>query len=148
MLTFVKSKVANNRIFFFILELKNIKFTTISIFSPFLCHEVRAWMPWMFVFWMLSLKPAFSPFFFIFIKRFFSSSSLSAIRLVSSAYLRSLIFLLVIVIPACEPSSPAFPVMYSAHKLNKPGDNTQFWYTPFSILNQFNIPCPVLIVSS
>ena len=39
------------------------------------------------VFWMLSFKPAFSLSPFTFIKRFFSSSSLSAIKVVSSAYL-------------------------------------------------------------
>ena len=50
------------------------------------------------------------------------SSSLSAIRVVSSAYLRLLIFLLAILIPACTSSSPAFLMMYSAYKLNKQGD--------------------------
>ena len=39
------------------------------------------------VFWMLSFKPAFSLSPFTFIKRFFSSSSLSAIKVVLSAYL-------------------------------------------------------------
>ena len=45
------------------------------------------------VFWMLSFKPTFSLSCFTFIKRLFRSSSLSAIRVVSSAYLRLLIFL-------------------------------------------------------
>ena len=45
-------------------------------------------------FWMLTYKPMFSLSSFTPIKRFFSSSSLSAIRVVSSAYLRLLIFLL------------------------------------------------------
>ena len=40
-----------------------------------------------FLFWMLSFKPTFSLSSFTFIKRLFSSSSLSAIRVVSSAYL-------------------------------------------------------------
>ncbi|KAB0345576.1 hypothetical protein FD754_022502 [Muntiacus muntjak] len=44
--------------------------------------------------------------------RLFSSSSLSAIRMVSSAYLRLLIFLLALLIPACASSSPAFLMMY------------------------------------
>ena len=44
-------------------------------------------------FLMLSFKPTFSLSSFIFIKRLFSSSSLSAIRVMSSAYLRLLIFL-------------------------------------------------------
>ena len=68
---------------------------------------------------MLSFKPAFSLYSFTFIKRLFSSYSLSATRVVSSAYLKLLIFLLAILIPACDSSSPAFPMMYSAYKLNK-----------------------------
>ena len=52
---------------------------------------------------------------FIFIKRLFSPSSLSAIRVVSSAYLRLLIFLLAILILGCASSIPAFHVMYSAY---------------------------------
>ena len=45
------------------------------------------------------------------------SYSLSAIRVVSSAYLRLLIFLPAILIPACVSSSPVFLTMYSAYKL-------------------------------
>ena len=55
----------------------------------------------------------------------------------SSAYLRLLIFLLAIFIPACASSSPAFLMMYSAYKLNMQGDNIQPWCTPFPIWNQF-----------
>ena len=62
---------------------------------------------------------------FIFIKRLFSSSSLSAIRVVSSAYLRLSIFLPAILIPACAPSNLAFLMVYSAYKLNKQGNNIQ-----------------------
>ena len=46
--------------------------------------------------------------------RLFSSSSLSAIRVVSFAYLRLLVFLPAILIPACASSSLAFHMMYSA----------------------------------
>src|SRR5574337_385368 len=67
---------------------------------------------------MLSFKPTFSLSSFTFIKRLFSSSSLSAVRVVSSAYLRLLIFLPAILIPSCVSSSPAFLLMYSAYKLN------------------------------
>ena len=100
-------------------------------------------MPWL-VFWMLSFRPTFSLFTFTFIKRLFSSSSLSAIRVVPSAYLRSLIFLPAILIPTCVSSSLVFLVMYSACKLNKQGDNIQPWCTPFPIWNQSVGPCPVL----
>ena len=46
-----------------------------------------------FVFWMLNFKPTFSLSSFTFIKRLFSFSSLSAIKMVSSVFLRWLIFL-------------------------------------------------------
>ena len=36
--------------------------------------------------------------------------------------------------------------MYSAYKLNKQGDNTQPWHTPFPILNHSIVPCPVLTI--
>ena len=78
--------------------------------------------------WMLSFKPTFSLSSFIFIKRVFSSSSLSAIRVVSSAYLRLLIFPPGIFIPAYASSNPAFCVMHSVYKLNKHGDNIQPLY--------------------
>ena len=112
---------------------------------PTYFHEVMGPNAMIFVFWMLSFKPTFS--LSSFIKRLFSSSSLSAIRVVSSAYMRLLIFLPAILIPACVYSSPAFLMMYSAYKLNKQGDNIQPWHTPFPIRNQ-SVPCPVLTVAS
>ena len=71
-----------------------------------------------------------------------------AIRVVSSAYLRLLIFLLAILIPACASSSPIFHMMYSAYRLNKQGDNIQPWHILFLIWNQSIVPCPVLTVAS
>ena len=131
-----------------ILEPPKIKFLTVSIFSPSLSHEVMGLDAMNLVFWMLSFKPTFSLSSFTFIKRLFSSSSLSAIRVVSSAYLRLLLFLPAILIPACTSSSPAFLMTYSAYKLNEHGDNIQPWSTPFSIWNQSIIPCPILTVAS
>ena len=64
------------------------------------------------------------------------------------AYLRLLIFLPTILIPACASSSPAFHMMYSAYKLNKQGDNTHPWHTPFPIWNQSVVSYPVLTVAS
>ena len=95
------------------------------------------------VFWMLNFQPGLSLFSFIFIKRFFSSSSLSAIRVVSFVYLRLVIFLPEILIPACKSSSLVFPKMYFACKLNKQGDNTQPWHTPFQISSLSVVPCLV-----
>ena len=96
---------------------------------------------------MLSFKPTFSLFSFTFIKRLFSSSLLSTI-MVSSAYLRLLIFFLAVLITACNSSSPACHMMYSSHKLNKQGDNIQPWRTPFPIWSQSVVPWPVLTVAS
>ena len=101
-----------------------------------------------FIFWMLSLKWAFSLSSFTFIKRLFSSSLLFAIRVVSSAYLRLLIFLPAILIPACASSSLAFHMIYSVYKLNKQHDDIQPWRTPFPVWNQSIAPCPVLTVAS
>ena len=102
-----------------ILEPKKIQSDTVSTVSPSIPHEVIGPDAIILVFWMLSFKPTFSLSSFSFIKRLFSSSSLSAIRVVSSAYLRWLIFLPAILIPACASSSPAFLLMQSAYKLNK-----------------------------
>ena len=76
-----------------------------------------------FLYWVLHFKPGFSLFSFTF-KSLFSSSLLSAISLVSSAYLTLLIFLSAILIPSCESFSLAFCMMYSAYKLNNQVDNT------------------------
>ena len=97
-----------------ILEPPKIKSDTVSTVSPSIFHEVMGPHAMILVFWMLSFKPTFSLSSFTFIKRLFSSSSLSAIRVVSSAYLRLLVFLLAILIPACASSSLAFHMMYSA----------------------------------
>ena len=129
-----------------ILEPQKIKSTTLSSVSPSICRELMGPDAMILVFWMLSFKPTFS-LSFTFIKNLFSSS-LSAIRMVSSAYLRLLLFLLAILIPACTSSSPAFQMMYSAYKLNKQGDNIQPWCTSFLIWNRSVFPCPVLTVAS
>ena len=99
-----------------ILEPPKIKSVIVSIISPSVCHEVMGPDAMILVFWMLSFKPTFSLFSFTFIKRFFSSL-LSAINVVSPAYLRLLIFLPAILIPAYASSSPTFIMMYSAYNL-------------------------------
>ena len=100
------------------------------------CHYV--------CFWMLSFS--FSS--LTFIKRLINFSSLSAIRVVSSAYLRLLILLLAILIPACASSRRAFRMMHSAYKLNKQGDSIQPWCTPFTVLNQSTVSYWDLTVAS
>ena len=90
------------------------------------CHNLG-----FFECWVLSQLYYFP--LFTFIKRLFSSSSLSGIKVMLSAYLRLLIFLPTNLIPACASSSPAFCRMYSAYKLNKQDDNLQTWRTPFPL---------------
>ena len=105
-----------------ILEPPKIKWATVSTVSPFTAMKWWDQMPWSSFSERWALSQLFhSP--LTFIKRLFSSSSISAIRVVSSAYLRLLIFLPAILIPACASYSPAFLMMYSAAKLNKQGDN-------------------------
>ena len=75
-----------------------------KVWHCFHCFPIH--LPWrtepdamILVFWMLSFKTTFSLSSFTFIKRLFSSSSLSAIRVVSSAYLRWLNQLCVYIYP-------------------------------------------------
>ena len=101
-----------------ILEPKKIKSVVASTFPPSICHRTGCYdLSFLNVEFQVSLSSL------ILIKRHFSSSSLSAIRVVSSAYLKLLIFLPEVLIPACDSSSLAFCRMYSAWKLNKQGNN-------------------------
>ena len=119
------------------------------------CHCfycVPIYLPWsdgtgcfdLCFFWILSFKPSYSLSSFTFIKRLFSYSLLPAIRM----FLRLLIFLPAISIPACTSSSLAFCMMYSAYKLNKQGDNMQAWHIPFPVWNKSVVPCLVLTLPS
>ena len=56
---------------------------------------------------------------------------------VSSTCLRLLIFVLAILLPASDPTSPTFSSMFSAYNLNNPGNDIHFWwflpnFEPFS----------------
>ena len=131
-----------------ILEPKKTKSVTVSIVSPSICHELMGPDVMLLVFSVLGFKLALLLSSFTFINTLFSSSWLFAIRVVSSAYLRLLIFLPVILILAYASSSLAFHMMYSAYKLNKHGDNIQPWHSLFPIWNQSVVPCLVLTVAS
>ena len=119
-------------------------------------HLFPFYLPWsdetgshdLSFFLILSFKLAFSLSSFTLIKSLFHSSLLSAIRVVLSAYLRLLVSLPEIFIPACNSSSLACLMMCSAYKLNKQGDNIKPCHTPFSILNQSVVPYKVLTVAS
>ena len=83
-------------------------------FSPTICHEVMGLDAMVLVFLKLSFKTAFYFPLTPSLKRLFSSSWLSAIRVVSSAHLRLWIFLSAILPLAYDSFSPAFRMMYSA----------------------------------
>ena len=92
-----------------ILETKKVKSVTVSTLSTVslsICYEVVGLDAMILVFGMSSFEPAFLLSSFTVNKRLFSSFLLSAVRVVSSAYLRLLIILPVILIPACD--SPAW----------------------------------------
>jgi len=118
-----------------VLEPRKIKSVTVSIFPPIYFHEVMGQMPWSSFFecWVLSQ---------LFHSRLSLSSKSSSVPLHISAiaYLRFLIFLPAILIPACDSSRLAFHMMYTAYTLNKQGDSMQAWYTLFPILNQSVVP--------
>ena len=65
--------------------------------------------------WMLSFKSAFSLPSFTLIKKLFSSTSLSDIRVASSAYLRLLMLHSENLFPASDSSSLPFRMMYSVY---------------------------------
>ena len=124
-----------------------------------ICHYFHLFpfcLPWikgldaiiLVLFLILSFKLAFSPSSFTLIKRLFNSSLLYAIRVVSSTYLRLLMFLPPILIPPFNSSSLAFLMMCSEYRLNKQGDSRQPCWTPFSILNQSIVPYGVLTGAS
>ena len=102
-----------------ILVPKKRKSVTASTISHSICHEVMGSDAMILVFLICSFKPAFSLSSFTLIKRFFSSSLLSAIKVVSNTYLKLLIFLLPVLIPACNSSSPACHMMCSSYRLNR-----------------------------
>ena len=85
-------------------------------FSPSICPEVMELDAMILAFLIFSFKLARSLSCFNLIKKLFSSSLFSAIRVVSPAYLRLLMLLLPILIPVCNLSSPAFLMMYSVDR--------------------------------
>ena len=115
---------------------------------PSICHAVMRLEAMILVFKIFSLKLAHSLSSFTLSKKLFSSSSHSAIRVLSSTYLRLLMFLPPSLIPACNSSSPAFLMMCSEYRLNKQGDSREPCHIPFSILNQSVVPYRVLTVAS
>ena len=108
------------------------------------CHDLN----FFFLFVCFSYKLALPLSSFTLIKKIFSSSLLSAIKMLLSAYLRLLMLLLLILIAVCNSASLGFCMMCSTYRLNKQGNTRQGFHTPFSILNQPIVPYKVLTVAS
>ena len=123
-------------------EPKKRKSVTASSFSTSICHELMGSDAMIFAF----LMSAFSLSSFTFIKRFFSFSSFSVIRMVSSAYLRSLIFLPAILIPSFDSSSLAFHMMQPSCNLNMQGNSLQPRCTVIPVWNQSVVPCLIMFL--
>ena len=128
-----------------ILESKKIKSVTVSIVSPSICHEVMWPHDMILVFWMLSFKPGFSLCSFIFIKRLFSFSLLSAIRVVSSAHLRRSIWLLTTLIPACDSSwtwdLPVSPALAGGFLTPEPPRKSLYFFSQGTPRHLFTLIC-------
>ena len=95
------------------------KISQFPLYFPSICHEVMRPDAIILVFWMLNFKPAFSLSSFTLVKRLFNSSSLSAVRVVSSAYLRLLIFLLASHKPyhwLCQTVGSVFPTPITSQR--------------------------------
>ena len=123
-----------------------MKSSTISIFPYMFAMKWWDQMPWSYFFNVEFQGFTLSS--FTLIKRLFSSFSLSAISVVSSAYMRLLIFLPAILISTCDSSSLAFCLLHFSCKLNKQGDSIQPWCTPFPTSNQSVVSFPFLTVAS
>ena len=126
-----------------ILEPKKVKSLTVYVVSPSICHEVMGPDAMILVFWMLSFKSAFSFSSFIFIKRLFSSASLSAtshLHIWGYWYFSLQSWFQLVLHPVC--------MMYSEYQLNKQSNSIQLWCISFPIWNLFVVPCLVLIVTS
>ena len=114
-----------------------------------ICHKVTEPDAIILIFWMLSFMSSFSLSSFTFIKRLFRSSSLSAIRVVSSASISEVIdispwqswFQLVL--------HPAQHFTWCTLRIRKISRVTIYSLdTPFAIWIQAVVPCPVLTVAS
>ena len=112
----------------------------VSLFSLFPNLFVMKWwdqMPWSEFSESWALSQLFHSPLSLSSRGFFSSSSLSAIRVVSSAYLKLLICLLAVFIPAWASSSPAFHLHISWCTLHISWISRMTIYSLDVILSQF-----------
>ena len=104
---------------------KKIKSLTVSIVSPSTCYEIMGPKAMIFVLECRVLNHLFHFPVSLLSRGLFSPSSLSAIWVLPSVYVRLLLFLPAILIQVCVSSSLAFHTMYTASNLNKQGCNSE-----------------------
>ena len=107
-----------------ILEPKKIKSVTVSTVFPCIWHDVMGNRCHDLSFMNVEFLANFFTLLFHFHQEVLQFL-FTTIRVVSFVYLKLLIFLPAMLIPACASSSPAFGIMYCVCKLNKQGDNIQ-----------------------
>ena len=129
------------------LEPEKINYLTASIVTQSIWHKMMGPDAMILVFWLLSVKPAFSLSSFTLIKRLFSFSLLSA-KGWFHLHIWGYWYFSWQSIPACASSRLAFCMMNSAYKLNKQGDKIQPWCIPFPVWNQPIVQCQFLTVAS
>ena len=124
---------------------KKIKSVTVFIVSPSICQEVMGLEDAViFVFWMLSFKPAFSLFFYPssggpLVPLHFLPLEWYHLHIWGYGYFSSQSWFQLYSHPAQH---------FTWYKLNKQGDSIQPWCISLPILNQSIVPCPVLTVAS
>ena len=126
-----------------ILEPKKIKYVTTSTFSPSICHEVMGSDAMILVFWMLSFNLAVPLSSFTLIKSFlvplhFLPLEWYLLHIWDCWYFYQKSWFQILIHPAWNFA------WWTLHT----GCNTQPCHTPFPILNQLVVPCPVLTVAS
>ena len=121
---------------------QEIKICNCFTLSASISHGLMGLDAMIFVFWMLKNSPLSSSSRGSLIPLYF------AFRVVSSAYLRLLIFFLAILIPPYDSSSPSFCMSFSPYEFNKHRDNIQLYHTPLPTLNQSFVLCLLLTVAS
>ena len=128
-------------------EPQKIKSLTVSTVSQSICYEVMGPDAMILVFWMLSFKSTFSLSSFTFIKRLFSSSSLSAI---GWCHLHTWGYRYFSQQPWFQPVFHPASVSHDVFCIEVKWAGWQYTarHTPFPIWKEFVVSCPVLIAVS
>ena len=124
-------------------EPPKIKSATVSTVSPSICHEGMGPDAMILVFWMLSFKPTFSLSSFTFIKRLFSSSSLSSILYICTPEL-----FIWVLLKRCHKGLMKIIFELIIRKLNKQSCDLPICFISIRIMNQELLCISVILIWS